>query len=348
MTRRGGIKHLASASVVIAIAVAAVSAQDDKPAKTADELLAAIEKARIPTKPSPKNARLLKTYPQRRNRALAERARLIGELLAAAPDRESLVELLPERWDTLCTQGVKNPKQLATEIRAVLEGPLGTKLKLEATYYLAVVAIQAGDLGLAQVPEEAEAFLALAPQDPRGAILLYQTGKRLFMKRELQKQAFDRVLKSYPDTDLAKRLKTELTPAGEIGSPFAIAFTDVVSGREVSNRTLKGKVLVIDFWATWCGPCVAELPKMKELYAKYRPLGVEFVGVSLDQPESKGGLDALTKFLVQNAVPWPQYYQGNGWESEFSARWGIHAIPAVFVVDKAGLLVSRERGASST
>jgi thiol-disulfide isomerase/thioredoxin len=127
-----------------------------------------------------------------------------------------------------------------------------------------------------------------------------------------------------------------------IGKPFDLDFTDAIKGSTVSIKGLKGKVVVIDFWATWCGPCVAEMPKMKELYAKYRDQGVEFIGVSLDQPKEQGGLDKLKKFVEEKKIAWPQYYQGNGWESEFSMSLGINSIPCVFIVDAEGKLYSVE------
>ena len=105
---------------------------------------------------------------------------------------------------------------------------------------------------------------------------------------------------------------------------------------------LKGKVVVVDFWATWCGPCVAELPAMKKLYEKFHGQGVEFLGVSLDQPKEQGGLDALKKFVKEQEIRWPQYYQGKGWESDFSRSWGINSIPTMFLVDQDGKLVSVE------
>ena len=81
---------------------------------------------------------------------------------------------------------------------------------------------------------------------------------------------------------------------------------------------------------------------MKKLYAKYHDQGVEFIGVSLDVPEGQGGLHTLKKFVKEKEIAWPQYYAGNGWESEFTVACGITEIPAVFVIDTEGKLYSTE------
>jgi thiol-disulfide isomerase/thioredoxin len=127
-----------------------------------------------------------------------------------------------------------------------------------------------------------------------------------------------------------------------VGKPFDLEFTDAISGSTISMKNLKGKVVVVDFWATWCGPCIAEMPHMKQLYAEFRGKGVEFLGISLDNPKEQGGLDSLKKYVKDNGIAWPQYYQGKGWESEFSRSWGINSIPSMFVVDTEGKLYSVE------
>jgi thiol-disulfide isomerase/thioredoxin len=139
-----------------------------------------------------------------------------------------------------------------------------------------------------------------------------------------------------------KKALTLQSRVERLGRPFHLDFVDAIKGTQISMEKLRGKVVVIDFWATWCGPCIAEMPKMKSLYAEYKDKGVEFIGVSLDQPVEKGGLDKLKDYVATNGIEWPQYYQGNYFESEFSKSWEITSIPAVFLVDADGNLASVE------
>ena len=117
-----------------------------------------------------------------------------------------------------------------------------------------------------------------------------------------------------------------------IGKPVDIQFTSI-DGKKVDVSKMKGKVVLIDFWATWCGPCVAELPNVKRAYEKLHPKGFEIVGISLDSKES-----ALRRFVKKEEMPWPQYFDGKGWNNSISKKHGIRSIPAMWLVDKEGNL----------
>jgi thiol-disulfide isomerase/thioredoxin len=115
--------------------------------------------------------------------------------------------------------------------------------------------------------------------------------------------------------------------------PLDLSFT-ALDGSEVDLAKMRGKVVLIDFWATWCPPCVAEVPDVVAAYQKFHGQGFEIVGISLDHSK-----EALQTFLTAKGMTWPQYFDGKGWDNEISSRFGIREVPTMWLVGKDGVLV---------
>jgi peroxiredoxin len=92
----------------------------------------------------------------------------------------------------------------------------------------------------------------------------------------------------------------------------------------------KGKIVMLDFWATWCGPCVAEIPNVVKAYGEYHSKGYEILGVSLDKEDWE---QKLADFTKKKEMPWPQVYDGKFWGAEVAKLYGIHSIPHMILVD---------------
>jgi thiol-disulfide isomerase/thioredoxin len=141
----------------------------------------------------------------------------------------------------------------------------------------------------------------------------------------------DSILQSLDKQAEAKKIQSALAPG--------VAFPDFnvksVADQPLSVAALKGKIVLIDFWATWCGPCRAELPNVIATYGKYHDKGFEIIGVSLDSDREK--LDSFLK--QQNGMTWPQFFDGKGWSNELAVKYGVEAIPFTVLVGPDGKII---------
>jgi len=117
-----------------------------------------------------------------------------------------------------------------------------------------------------------------------------------------------------------------------MGKPVNLQFT-AVDGRSVDLARLRGKVVLLDFWATWCPPCVMEMPDVKTNYVQFHAKGFEIVGIDMDDFQDK-----LTQYVADNKIEWPQYFDGLHWKNKIAVRFGIMQTPTMWLIDKKGNL----------
>jgi thiol-disulfide isomerase/thioredoxin len=182
-------------------------------------------------------------------------------------------------------------------------------------------------------------------QEPEQAVMVFRENQILLMRQANQTERLQKLLaklqkSSIPElAALAKQSAVQEQQAEKLKSmPLDLKFT-ALDGSSVDVSKLRGKVVLVDFWATWCQPCVAEMPQVVAAYEKYHGVGLEIVGISLDQDK-----DALQKYLGDNKMPWPQYFDGKGWDNLFAKRFGIDSIPAMWLVGKDGKVVTMDAG----
>jgi thiol-disulfide isomerase/thioredoxin len=174
------------------------------------------------------------------------------------------------------------------------------------------------------------------PAEP--AIISFQLARADLMLRFDHEKgvAFLRALTTVPDQNLANAAKARMAREQLIGQPVSLQFT-AMDGSSINMSELRGKVVLVDFWASWCPDCIREMPAVRQIYQAFKDKGFTIIGISLDKDEQ-----ALANFVARKLIPWPQYFDGKGWENDFARKYGVHAIPEMWLINQRGEVASTD------
>jgi thiol-disulfide isomerase/thioredoxin len=210
------------------------------------------------------------------------------------------------------------------------------RLAWERAYFAAVERQRDGQgVDMPGLTDRLDAYLGSGPK-PKPARLALRDYFSLLEAEGAQDTRL-RQLVAHPNPQIGAMAQAHLRQRALLGAPVELRFT-ALDGREVDLQDLRGKVVLLEFWATWCPTCLRELPKLRAVHEKYRDEGFEIVGVALDDARDKNRLLAI---LQKENVAWPQYLPGDGHyaTSEISRQFGVVGIPTTFLLNRRGMIV---------
>jgi peroxiredoxin/predicted negative regulator of RcsB-dependent stress response len=148
------------------------------------------------------------------------------------------------------------------------------------------------------------------------------------------REVYTTLLARFSDSpNLKQKVQGDLKRLDKVGKTAPSFATEDIKGRTVRLETFRGKYVLIDFWATWCAPCIGELPRLQAAYRTYHDAGFEIIGVSLDESKT-----AVVDFTTARKIPWPQLHNASA-STDLVEGFGVSSIPATYLVDPEGTII---------
>jgi len=182
-----------------------------------------------------------------------------------------------------------------------------------------------------------EAFTKEHPtsDDSAEAMLQLAIAQEFAGEDEKAKLWYARILKDFPDSAPGKKAAGAKRRLESVGQVLQLTGNDLAGG-SVSLSDYRGKLVLIHYWATWCGPCKSDMEEIKELYAKYGNSGLSVIGINLDQDQA-----ALEQYLASTRLPWKHIHEPGGLEGRLANELGILTLPTMLLIGEDGKVISR-------
>jgi thiol-disulfide isomerase/thioredoxin len=283
---------------------------------------------------------------QNRPGLLGEQANLLGQVVAAAEASEQpfWVKQLAETvaagvQEGALPDGIERLERLATAVAADDSLAAFVAFRLASARYAANMQQSGADVGKVQSAwlDELKHFVEKYPKAPDAAEAMLQMGIADEFSGE-EKQALARytaIVTDFPESASAKKARGAARRLESVGKPLALAGT-AIDGKPVAIESLRGRPVLVHYWATWCEPCKVDIAQIRELYAKYGPKKFAVVGIALDSNKSE-----LAKFLAAKPIPWPQLHEAGGLDGRLAEELGVLTLPTMILIDADGKVVDR-------
>jgi thiol-disulfide isomerase/thioredoxin len=185
--------------------------------------------------------------------------------------------------------------------------------------------------------KDLEQYAEQYPNSPDAAEAMLQLGiaQEYAGEEEEAKRWYARVERAFPTSAPARKAAGARTRLESVGKTISFRGRSP-SGESVDLAAYRGKVVLIQYWASWCEPCKADMATLKELLARYGRSGFSIIGVNLDTKR-----EDMAAFLSETRIPWPQIYEEGGLESRPANELGILTLPTMLLVDQQGRVVNR-------